>query len=136
MDNMNNMMSNITSDSDYDVTFNFVRFIKFLRDYNIFAVAIAAILSDRINELTNTFVNNLIMPIINRDADKDGVKDIKNLEDTEFTIYGIKFGVGKFAMALLKFIIITYVLFLITKTVKYIGNRGNVPSAINKKIRL
>ena len=112
-----------TSDSGdkYDISFNFVRFIKFLKEHNILATAIAAVLSDRINELTNTFVDYLVMPIINRDGDGDGTRDIKKLEDIEFMLLGVKFRIGKVFMSIVKFIIITYIVFIIAKTVKKVG---------------
>jgi len=114
-------MSVSKSRDEYDIPFNFVHFMKFLKDNNILATAIAAILSDRINEITTTFVDYMIMPIINRDGDKDGEKDIKKLEDATFSVYGMEFHVGKVIMALIKFVIITYIIFLIAKSIKKIG---------------
>jgi large conductance mechanosensitive channel len=107
-----------SSIDQYDVDFNFVHFIKFLKDHNIITTAIAAILSDRINEITSTFVDYMIMPIINRDADKDGTKDIKNIEDANFNLFSVNFQYGKVLIAFVKFLIITYILFIITKATK------------------
>ncbi len=106
------------SSDEYEFSFNFIHFMKFLKDHNILATAIAAVLSERINEVTNIFVENMIMPIINRDGDKDGTRDIKKLEDTEIKIFGINFKIGKVIFAFLKFIIITYVIFIIAKAIR------------------
>lgn len=111
----------IQSPDEYDISFNFVRFIEFLKDHNIVATAIAAVLSDRINEITNTFVDYLVMPIINIDSDYNGEKDIKKIEDSEIVIFGIKFKIGIVLMAIVKFIIITYIVFIIAKSLKKIG---------------
>lgn len=109
-----------TINNEYDITFNFVRFIKFLKEHNIIATAIAAILSDRINEVTNAFVNNMIIPIINRDADGDGIKDIQKLEDKIITYKGIRLEVGRFFLSIIKFVIVTYIIFILAKIVKKI----------------
>lgn len=103
---MNNTIDN------FDINFNFARFIKFLDKYNIMGVAIAAVLSDRINELTSEFVNLIIMPIINRDGDGDGIRDSKKLEDRTVTVFGIQFRIGKFIMIIIKFIVIAYIIFM------------------------
>jgi large conductance mechanosensitive channel len=101
-----------------NLDFDFMRFIKFLQSNNVFNVAIAAILSDRINEITNAFVNSLVIPIINRDGDNDGEKDIKKIEEHQVKIYGITFETGKFLMALIKFIIVTYIIFILSRILK------------------
>lgn len=108
----------------YDVKFDFVRFIKFLQDNNIVSVAIASVISDRINELTNSFVSNLVMPILNRDADKDGERDIKTIEDKVISFSGITFGIGKVVVAGIKFIVITYLIFVMADFLKKYTNRA------------
>lgn len=107
-----------TINDQFDVSFDFVRFIKFLKDHNIIATAIAAVLSDRINEVTNAFVNNLIMPVINRDADNDGTKDIQKLEDKVVSFKGVKLEIGRFFLAIFKFIVVTYLIFIISRALK------------------
>ena len=104
--------------SKYNDSFNFIHFIKFLDDHNIIATSIAAVLSERINEVTNIFVEYMVMPIINRDADNDGVKDIKKLEDIQITIFNTKFKAGVVMLAFLKFVIITYIIFIIAKCIR------------------
>jgi large conductance mechanosensitive channel len=114
-------MRNLSENDNFDIQFNFVRFIKFLQDNNIVAVAIASVLSDRINEVTSSIVSHLIMPIINRDGDKDGTKDIKKLEDKIIKIGGIKFEIGKFIVSVVKFIIVTYIIFILASALsKYV----------------
>ena len=97
----------------YDVSFNFVRFIGWLKDNNVFTTAVAAVLSDRINEVTNVFVNSIIMPIMDKDSNNDGVRDIKKWEDKTITFCGIEFKVGNFALAVFKFLLVTYIIYII-----------------------
>lgn len=103
----------------FDINFDLIRF---LNKHNIIATSIAAIISHRINEVTSSFVDYLIIPVINRDADKDGTRDIKKLEDTTLHIAGIKFEIGKVVLSIVKFIIVTFSVFLISKLVKLITN--------------
>lgn len=105
-------------------SFNFMHFMRFLSENNVLAISVAAVMSDRINDLTNTCVDSLLMPIINIDADNDGVRDIKSLEDKEIKIYGMKFAVGKVMIAIIRFIIITYVVFIISRLMNDISKRG------------
>lgn len=90
-------------------------FLEFLNDNNILSVAIATILSSKINDISEAFVNHLVLPIINRDADNDGNPDVKNLEQYTLKISGINFEIGKFLIALIKFIIISYVVYLMSQ---------------------
>jgi large conductance mechanosensitive channel len=111
----------ITVDNPQSI-FNYVKFINFLKNNNVFSAVIAAIISERVNEITNSLTNNIILPVINRDGDGDGVSDIKSLEDYKIKCFGITFGVGKFITALIKFIIISYVIFIfISISNKYIN---------------
>ncbi len=107
--------------SDDQMEFNFVHFIKFLRDNNILGVAIAAILSDRIGRVTDSFVNDLIMPILSRDGDGDGEEDIKKLEDKSIMCFGANFRIGKFMTSVIKFVLVTYIIFILAKVVKNLG---------------
>lgn len=105
-------------------SFNFVHFMRFLSENNVLAISVAAVMSERINDLTNSCVDNLLMPIINRDADNDGVRDIKSLEDTKIEVCGMKFGIGKVTIAVIRFIIITYVVFIISRLMNNIAKKG------------
>lgn len=113
----------MNSTDPYDIKFNFVRFLTFLHDNNIISVAIASILSDRINEITNSFIDHLIMPIINRDADQDGEKDISVIENINVKLLGMNFKPGKFFLAIIKFTIVTYFIFLLSSILKKYANK-------------
>lgn len=109
--------------TDYDINFNFIRFIKFLKKYDIISVAIASILSSNLNELVNSLLNNIILPIVNKDSDNDGMRDIGKIENYTFEIYGIKFTIGKFLVTIIKFIFISYIIYIISEVVdKYIDS--------------
>ena len=99
-------------------TFNFIYFMKFLEEHDIVATAIAAVLSYSLRDLTNVCIDNIIMPIINKDTDGDGIQDFKKIEDSNLTVYGIKFGTGKVFISIIKFLIVLYIMFLIVQVIK------------------
>lgn len=99
--------------TSFATSFNYIRFFEFLKENNVITTAIAAVLSYRINDITNELFDGLIMPVINRDANKDGIPDVKKFEDYEATIFSVKFKIGKVIMALVKFIIILYIIYIV-----------------------
>ena len=94
--------------------FNFIKFKEFLVKNKAFATAASIVIATQINELAISLTDNMIVPIINRDYNKDGVADIKQFENTELIIFGIKFKIGKFIIDIIKFIMIIYLVFAIS----------------------
>ena len=90
-------------------------FFSFLKNNNILSTIIATVMSTYITQLTTSFADDIVMPIIYRDGDDDGKADIKGLENTVMKVNGIKIKVGKFLVVLLKVGIIFVTLFLCKK---------------------
>lgn len=99
--------------TSFATSFNYIRFFEFLKQNNILTTAIAAVLSYRINDITNELFDGLVMPIINRDANKDGIPDVKKFEDYEVEAFSVKFKVGKMIMAIVKLLIILYIIYIV-----------------------
>jgi large-conductance mechanosensitive channel len=95
--------------------FNYYYFINFLKDNQIIATIIATIISTYITNLSMSFTNDILLPIINRDADGDGKKDIDKYENYIIQIYNIDFRIGSFIIEIFKFIIMTYLMFVLSK---------------------
>lgn len=95
--------------------FGFITFLHFLSKGGVITTAIAAIISDRCNKFLEAIVQNLIVPILNRDSDKDGKKDIADIENKVIDIGGIKLKVGKVMVEFLKFVIVTYIIYTIAR---------------------
>lgn len=85
---------------------NYKRIANFFVENNILTSSIAIIISQEIIEISNKIIETLIIPIFNKDSNKDGVKDFKKLEDTTLEIYGVKFEIGNLTIKLLKTIFI------------------------------
>ena len=95
---------------------NFIdEFFVFFKNNNLIPTIIATVVSTHITELTHSLASNIVEPIINRDADNDGKADIKTLENYEYRIAGINFKLGKFAISIIKVVLIFFIIFLINK---------------------
>jgi len=91
------------------------QFYTFLKDNQIVATAVATIFSKIISDLSYSFVDNILLPVINIDMDNDGKSDIENIKNKIFKFRGIHLKIGLFMIEILKFIIILFILFLLSK---------------------
>lgn len=93
----------------------FEEFSSFLKNNNIMATIIATVMSTYVTELTTSLADDIVLPIIYRDADGDGKADIKIIEKYTIKTNGITFKVGKFYVTFLKVLVVFIILFLIKK---------------------
>lgn len=122
------MDNSSASSSDSEPVFNFVHFINFLTDKDIITTAIAAVISYGLRDVTESLINNIVMPIIDKDTDKDGKRDFKKIEEKVITINNIKFSVGKLTIDILKFIILMYILFILENVIKSMNKKSVSPN--------
>ena len=95
--------------------FDLSQFRQFLYENNVIVVGVGIVLAKYLEILTDSFFNNLILPILKKDSDKDGKNDFQEYIDKSFVIGGRTFYYGKFVFDLCKFIIILYVMFLLSR---------------------
>ena len=89
---------------------SFVReFLDFLKEYKVVGLAIGFVMAGATTTLVQSFVNNIIMPLISP------LLSSGNWQTALFEIGPFKFGVGPFLAALLNFAILALVIFLIAK---------------------
>lgn len=93
-------------------------FILFLKNNNIAATIVATVLSSYITELTSSFADDLILPILNLDFDGDGKSDIKSIKKIKIQYKGMVINIGNFILTLIKVLVIFISLFYINKFVK------------------
>ncbi|MEM5853752.1 MAG: large conductance mechanosensitive channel protein MscL [Candidatus Aenigmatarchaeota archaeon] len=86
-------------------------FLDFLSEYKVLALAIAFIMSVAITALIQSLVNDIIMPVI---APLLPGEDWKT---ATFTIGPVVLKYGSFLSAVINFVIIAFVIFLIVKVV-------------------
>lgn len=94
--------------------FKFIKFQQFLEKNKAFATASAIVIATQLSVLATSFVENIILPIFNRDLNEDGIPDINNFENIELDIFGIKIKMGKFAVSIIRFILIIYIVFFVS----------------------
>ncbi|HET9950557.1 MAG TPA: large conductance mechanosensitive channel protein MscL [Candidatus Eisenbacteria bacterium] len=85
-------------------------FKAFVMKHGVVGLAVAVVIGGAVGKLVTAVVNDLVMPIV-------GVLvPGGEWREATLTIWKIKFGIGDFAGALIDFIIIAFVVFLLVKT--------------------
>jgi large conductance mechanosensitive channel len=91
-------------------------FRNFIKKYGVMGLAVAFILGLYLGALVQALVTDLIMPIIGLAL--PGLGDLASLE---FTVMNQVFGIGHFIAALITFIIVAFVIFILVKITKRMG---------------
>lgn len=91
-------------------------FMDFLSKYKVMGLAVAFIMGVYLGELVRALVKDLIMPIIGL-----AIPGLGNLATYSVTIESQQFGIGDFLVALITFIIVAFVIFLLVKITKKWG---------------
>ena len=99
-------------DSSEEYVSGLNKFFRILNQHNIISLMIAGVLSNKLNEITTAFVNNMILPLFNYHK-----KNIK-LEDITYIYKGREIKIGKFIVSFIKFIIIIDVVYLLSILLK------------------
>jgi len=86
-------------------------FNEFLREYKVIGLAVAFIMGAAINDLVKSLVTNVIMPVIGAVLPDGG------WQTATLSIGSIDIVWGAFLAALINFIIIAFVIFMIAKMV-------------------
>ena len=108
-------------------------FMDFLSKYKVLGLAVAFIMGVYLGALVQALVKDFIMPIIGMALSGAGIGNLSTLKfgipSTTFDSAGIPptgytgqiFGLGDFLVALITFIIVAFVIFLIVKAAKRWG---------------
>ncbi|MGQ9565508.1 MAG: large conductance mechanosensitive channel protein MscL [Candidatus Bathyarchaeales archaeon] len=91
-------------------------FMNFLSKYKVMGLAVAFIMGLYLGNLVQSLVKDLILPIIGL-----LIPGIGNLSTYQITVLDQVFGIGAFLVALITFIIVAFVIFLIVKITKKWG---------------
>lgn len=91
-------------------------FMDFISKYKVMGLAVAFIIGVYLGGLISALVKDLIMPIIGL-----ALPGLGNLATYTVSIGNQQFGVGDFLVALITFIIVAFVIFLIVKVTRRFG---------------
>lgn len=108
----NNFFGNVGMMSN---RFDYTSFGSFLGNNNFVSTAIAAAITDRILELTELLYSNFIVQILNINNNK--------LEDVKIKLGNKNLYIGKIFMAVFRFIIMLFMIYLIGKIISLNSNR-------------
>ena len=87
----------------------------FIKSNDLYAVVIGTIFSQFLTELFHSFTNDLIMPMLNLDINKNNVNDVHELKDIKFKFFNVEFKIGSFLVAIVRFIIVVCILLMINR---------------------
>jgi len=85
-------------------------FMDFLSKYKVMGLAVAFIMGVYLGALVNALVKDLIMPIIGL-----AMPGLGNLSTYSVPVGSQQFGIGDFLVALITFIIVAFVIFILVK---------------------
>jgi large conductance mechanosensitive channel len=91
-------------------------FKAFIENYKVMGLAVAFILGLYLGQLVQSLVNDLLMPVIGL-----ALPGIENLSTLIVPVGNQDFGVGNFLVALITFIIVAFVIFILVKVTKKWG---------------
>lgn len=91
-------------------------FKGFIENYKVMGLAVAFILGLYLGQLVQSMVTDLIMPIIGL-----ALPGLDNLSTLTIPVGTQEFGIGGFLVALITFIIVAFVIFILVKVTKKWG---------------
>ena len=91
-------------------------FKEFIQNYKVMGLAVAFILGVYLGLLIQSLVSDLIMPVIGL-----ALPGIDNLSTLSIAVGTQEFGIGNFLVALITFIIVAFVIFILVKVTKKWG---------------
>jgi large conductance mechanosensitive channel len=91
-------------------------FKTFLENYKVMGLAVAFIMGLYLGSLVQSMVKDLLLPAIGL-----AIPGLDNLSDITYNINEQIFGLGNFLVALITFIIVAFVIFLMVKITKKWG---------------
>lgn len=91
-------------------------FKTFLENYKVMGLAVAFILGLYLGQLVQSMVTDLIMPVIGL-----ALPGMDNLSTLIIPVGNQEFGIGGFLVALITFIIVAFVIFILVKITKKWG---------------
>ena len=95
--------------------FNFTSFREFLINKGVIAMAVSYVIGNQINYLVDSVLENIIHPLLEPDYNGDNINDFKSIKKMNLQAGPYTFKTGKFFYDLLKFILVMYSVFIISR---------------------
>jgi len=104
----------------------FSEFTELIMKNTVFLGITIAVMASFVNQLVFSFINDIIMPVIDRDGNNDNQPDINKIADYQVKTGGITFRVGAFILALIRFVILIFILFIICVVIVKLKNKNKI----------
>ena len=91
-------------------------FLDFLSKYKVMGLAVAFIMAVYLGGLVQSLVKDLIIPVIGL-----AIPGLSDLASLQYDVAEQVFGIGNFLVALITFIIVAFVIFILVKATKRWG---------------
>ena len=104
---MSNFTPPIELESSTFNMLNFTNFRQFLINNNVLTTAIGFVIASQLETLVNAIINNIVDPLLSQDINKDGKNDFT------FELFGLK--LGQMLYDILRFGIMMYIVFIISR---------------------
>jgi large-conductance mechanosensitive channel len=92
-------------------------FTKILMKNTIMLGITIAVIASFVNQLVFSFINDIIMPVIDRDGNNDNIPDINKISNYTVKTNGITFKMGAFIVALIRFILLLFIIFILSMVI-------------------
>jgi large-conductance mechanosensitive channel len=73
---------------------------------DLLTAIMVSLISSRINNFSEVFTENIILPLINFDIDGDGTKDGRKLINYQINLNGVKINLGRIIISIIQFFIV------------------------------
>ena len=87
----------------------------FVSENRLYSVIIGTVLASFVTEVSYSAINNLIMPLINTDFNRNNVNDMDDIKQWEVKIFSKRIFIGKFLHSFIRFAIILFILVHVNK---------------------
>lgn len=95
--------------------FNFDTFRRFLVEKGVLATAVSYVIGKQINNLIKSILDNIITPMMEPDYNNDNKDDFKLMRNYVAKVGPYKFKLGKLFHDLLKFGLVMYCVFVVSR---------------------
>jgi large conductance mechanosensitive channel len=99
-------------------------FKEFAMRGNIVDLAVAVVIGGAFGKIVTALTENIIMPIVSLVLGKGGVSDLS------VTVGSTLFPVGKFLQAIIDFVLVAFILFLVVKAINSMKKKEVPPPAV------
>lgn len=87
----------------------------FVSENRLYSVIIGTVLASFVTEVSYSAINNLIMPLLNTDFNRNNKNDMDDIKQWEINIFSKRIFIGKFIHSFIRFAIILFILVHVNK---------------------